>query len=54
MAIQRKRFVRIWSMFLLNLFRKIYKNASLDFKNMEKEGKNGARLVLRLAFTLDN
>jgi hypothetical protein len=41
-------------MFLLSLFRKIYKNASFGFKNMEKESKNGTRLVLKVAFTLEN
>jgi hypothetical protein len=39
-------------MFLLNLFRQFYKSASLGLKNMEREGKNGTRLVLKLAFAL--
>jgi hypothetical protein len=41
-------------MFLLNLLRHIYKSASFGLRNLEKEGKNGTRLVLKLAFALDN
>jgi hypothetical protein len=41
-------------MFLLSLLRQIYKSASLGLKNLEKEGKNGTRLVLKLAFALEN
>jgi hypothetical protein len=41
-------------MFLLNLPKKIYKSASLDLKNLERERNNGTRLVLRLAFTPKN
>jgi hypothetical protein len=33
------------------MFKKSYKSASLGLKNLEKESKNGTRLVLRLAFT---
>jgi hypothetical protein len=41
-------------MFLLNLFRKIYKSASLGLRNFEREGQNGTRLVLKLAFATKN
>jgi hypothetical protein len=37
-------------MFLLSLLKKSYKSASLGLRNLEKDGKNGTRLVLRLAF----
>jgi hypothetical protein len=54
MAPQRKRCVKISSMFLLSLFKQIYKSAPLGLKNLEKESKNGTRLVLRLAFAPKN
>jgi hypothetical protein len=37
-------------MFLLSLLKKSYKSASLGLKNLEKEGNNGTRLMLSLAF----
>jgi hypothetical protein len=41
-------------MFILSLSKKIYKSASLGRRNMEREGKNETRLVLRLAFAPEN
>jgi hypothetical protein len=41
-------------MFLLNLLKQICKSASFGLRNLEKEGRNGTRLVLRLAFALEN
>jgi hypothetical protein len=41
-------------MFLLSLFKQIYKSASFRLRNIEKEDKNGTRLVLRLTFALEN
>jgi hypothetical protein len=38
-------------MFLLSLLEKSYKSASPGLRNLEKERKNGTRLVLKLAFT---
>jgi hypothetical protein len=41
-------------MFILNLFKEIYKIASLGLISLEREGRNGTRFVLRLAFALEN
>jgi hypothetical protein len=41
-------------MFILNLLRHIYNSASFGLRNMGREGKNGTRLVLKLAFALNN
>jgi hypothetical protein len=41
-------------MFLLNVLRQICKSTSLGPRNLEKEGRNGTRLVLRLAFAPKN
>jgi len=37
-------------MFLFNVLKQICKSASLGLKNLEREGRNGTRLVLRLTF----
>jgi hypothetical protein len=41
-------------MFILNMLRHIYKIASFAPRNLEREGRNGTRLVLRLAFAPKN
>jgi hypothetical protein len=40
-------------MFMLCLLKQSYKSASLGLRNLEREGKNGTRLVLRLTFALE-
>ncbi len=41
-------------MFLLSLLKHIYKSPSFGLRNLEREDKNGTRLVLRLSFGLEN
>jgi hypothetical protein len=39
---------------MLSLFKEICKNASLGLRNLQREGRNGRRLVLILAFDPKN
>jgi hypothetical protein len=39
---------------MLNLLQQIYKSASLGLRNLEREVRNGTRLVSRMAFTPKN
>jgi hypothetical protein len=41
-------------MFILSLLKQIYKSSSFGLRNLEREDKNGTRLVLKLAFPLEN
>jgi hypothetical protein len=36
------------------LFKHIYKNASLGLRSSKREGMNGTKLVLKLAFAKEN
>jgi hypothetical protein len=46
--------VRIKKKLLLNMFRQIYKSASLGLRSLEREGRNETRLVLRPTFAPKN
>jgi hypothetical protein len=41
-------------MFLLSLFKQIYKSTAFGLQNLKKGGKNGTKIVLRLTFALNN